>query len=353
MLKTDKSYIIIGGFGASGSSAVRDYLLEFDNVHRFSSEFWLFRVFGGLTTLYRELYIYSSDSMQRYYALEVVLKNLKKLVHVKYNRKSIFYSKPRINLLTDKFNQILESFSDEITVNFIYAYSFHLDLLKPIYHIRFERLLIVFSRILVKLRITRKYFTPVKKVRLISTDVEVYRTAVASLLDKSIITNKSLIMLMSAESHVIPFDTIDLLPNGKGIFVFRDLRDVYVTSIITNRTWLVGDSKNRSNSAEIFVEIMKNYLKNIDNLLDNKKILLIRFEDLVKNYDQTTNKINKFLNITSDNHVSKGDCFNPEVSVKSIGIYKNYPNKLEIRYIEKELREYFEFAKSIQLDHSK
>lgn len=291
--------------------------------------------------------------MQRYFALEVVLKNLKKLVYVKYNRKSIFYPKPRINLLTDKFSQILDSFSDEITVSFIYVYSFHLDLLKPIYLIKLERLLIIFSRIMVKLRITKKRFTPVKKIRLISHDKEIYRTAVANLLDKSINTNKSLIMLSFAESPVFPFDTIDLLPNGKGIFVFRDLRDVYVTSIITNRTWLVGDLKNRSKSAEIFVDIMKNYLKNIDNLLDNKKILLIRFEDLIKNYDQTTNKINKFLNITSSNHVSKNLYFNPEVSAKTIGVYKNYPNKSEIKHIERELELYFQFAKSIQINHGK
>ena len=79
----------------------------------------------------------------------------------------------------------------------------------------------------------------------------------------------------------------------------------------------------------------KNFLS-----LKHPDFLLIRFENFINNYDETKKKILKFSNMQQSNHIKERQYFNPDISRKNIGIYKQLQNQSIIEYIENNLKEY-------------
>ena len=69
-------------------------------------------------------------------------------------------------------------------------------------------------------------------------------------------------------------------------------------------------------------------------------MLRIRFEDLVLKYDHTLKKIYDFLGENKETHVNKKRHFDPLLSSKNIGLWKNYPHKNEIDKIYFGLKDY-------------
>jgi len=80
---------------------------------------------------------------------------------------------------------------------------------------------------------------------------------------------------------------------------------------------------------------VENYIKE-----DHPKKLVIRFEDFVLKYDETSKIVNEFLGLNEKNHINIKKYFKPEISGKNIGIYKNNDNLQDIKYIEDKLNEY-------------
>lgn len=73
--------------------------------------------------------------------------------------------------------------------------------------------------------------------------------------------------------------------------------------------------------------------------IDN--VMYIQFEDLIYKYEDTLDKIEKWLNLDSNNHSEQFKYLNPKVSIKNTRLWEKYTNCNEdIRYIEKELYEY-------------
>lgn len=105
--------------------------------------------------------------------------------------------------------------------------------------------------------------------------------------------------------------------NLKVIQIYRDPRDVYMTACEHNVEWIP------TNSIEEFVKWYKICHKCIDNKKSNEQLLIIRFEDIVNDYDNTIDIIQKFTNITHSQHVNKLKFFDPAISKKNIGIWRN------------------------------
>lgn len=120
--------------------------------------------------------------------------------------------------------------------------------------------------------------------------------------------------------------------NFKEIAVYRDPRDVYTTGRLLNEQWIPENK-------EIFVKwyhyMHKNFLS-----LKHPDFLLIRFENFINNYEETKKKILKFSNMQQSNHIKERQYFNPDISRKNIGIYKQLQNQSIIEYIENNLKEY-------------
>ena len=126
---------------------------------------------------------------------------------------------------------------------------------------------------------------------------------------------------------------IEYLGDFKLICVYRDPRDIFTTGILKHADWIPNCPKN-------FVKWFKrrgveNYIKE-----DHPKKLVIRFEDFVLKYDETSKIVNEFLGLNEKNHINIKKYFKPEISGKNIGIYKNNDNLQDIKYIEDKLNEY-------------
>lgn len=125
--------------------------------------------------------------------------------------------------------------------------------------------------------------------------------------------------------------------NTKLIYVWRDPRDIYAQARMT----IHEDCAWVPEKPEVFI---KWYTKAFPYYLNSKceNIMCVRFEDLVLNYDETAKQIFDFLNITDyeNYHINKKKFFNPNISKNNIGLYKNYVDQTSIKYIYENLKDF-------------
>ena len=127
----------------------------------------------------------------------------------------------------------------------------------------------------------------------------------------------------------------DYVGDYKYITVYRDPRDVYMTGILLDESWMPKD-------VEDFCIWYNDKNKNLDKYINSNdpRQLVLRFEDLVLNYDKSLSVILDFLNIDKSHHITPKKHFRPEYSIKNIALYKNAKNKKAIDTIEAHLRDY-------------
>jgi hypothetical protein len=115
---------------------------------------------------------------------------------------------------------------------------------------------------------------------------------------------------------------------SKLIIIDRDPRDIYCNMIRGNG--LLGSDLIEEDSAVKYIKwhtLMRKtsqYDKNTDNI--SRKVLRLNFEDLILDYESSIVKIFDFIG-ASVNHSKKYELFNPETSLKNIGLWKKYYNQ--------------------------
>lgn len=124
----------------------------------------------------------------------------------------------------------------------------------------------------------------------------------------------------------------DYLGKFKNIAVYRDPRDVYTQGIQNNLKFLPHE-------VEIFAKWYKNYVEPYKNL-QHEDFLLLRFEDLILDFENTKKRILEFANIDESHHTKPKSCLQTEVSRQNIGLYKTFEDQDAIKYIEENLSEY-------------
>lgn len=120
------------------------------------------------------------------------------------------------------------------------------------------------------------------------------------------------------------------------VVVDRDPRDNYVFA----KTKLLGRFHLMPiNNVEDFVKYYRALRKNQPYSEPHERVLCIKFEDMVYYYDKTTAKLRDFFNLP-DNPNPKS-IFDPAISLPNTQVWKRYPQfQKDIEYIEKELPEY-------------
>ncbi len=123
----------------------------------------------------------------------------------------------------------------------------------------------------------------------------------------------------------------------KVFVVDRDPRDVYLYSSIFYRSNVVP-YKNIEEYCKWY-EIIRRHRKR--EIFDKEKVYFLQFEDLIYKYEETTEKLMKFVGIDPQNHVSPKSIFDPSISIKNTNLKQKYPKyKKEMEYIENHLQEY-------------
>lgn len=126
------------------------------------------------------------------------------------------------------------------------------------------------------------------------------------------------------------------------IVVDRDPRDNYVFA----NTRLVGKLPHfmPTQPVDDFVKYYRALRDKQPYKEKNDRVLSIRFEDMVYNYDIATKQIQEFLNLPENPNPKS--IFDPAISMPNTQIWKRFPQYAkDIEYIEKELPEYlFDFS---------
>lgn len=126
--------------------------------------------------------------------------------------------------------------------------------------------------------------------------------------------------------------TKNFLPHGKQIVVYRDPRDIYAIAMRQNIEWITHDT------VEHFIQSMRQRYTHLH--IDSKDYLVIRFEDLILDYEKTVAQIEKYLNLGE--HKRPMSCLDTSISCKNIGMWKNAEDipQSDFDKIYEELMEY-------------
>ena len=127
----------------------------------------------------------------------------------------------------------------------------------------------------------------------------------------------------------------EYIPNLKMIMVTRDPRDTYAWAIKRNIEWMGHQS------VETFIEWYKNVYSSVNPSNNTLDCLVIRYEDLLFDYDNQEQIINNYLGIAPKEHKLRQKYFRPDYSKRYAGIYKEMPERDdEFALIRKALPDY-------------
>ena len=139
---------------------------------------------------------------------------------------------------------------------------------------------------------------------------------------------------------VPPYSTqryINYFSNIKIIVIDRDPRDLYLLNkLFWNEGWIP------SNDIDAFIKWFGLIREHRKFEKDNEeKVLRIQFEDLVLDYENAIDRIEKFIGIDSADHVRPRTFFNPDFSIRNMRLWEKYAvNQEDIKKIEENLSEY-------------
>ena len=127
--------------------------------------------------------------------------------------------------------------------------------------------------------------------------------------------------------------------NLKVILVDRDPRDLYLLNQIHWKgASYICDTKNVDEYISWY-KALRIHRKYED--LKNENIIVINFEELIYEYENSIIKICNFLNIDLTKHNKKKQYFNPDISIKNTKLWETeHIYKKEILQIENELSEF-------------
>lgn len=340
-------FIDVSGIGNSGKSAAVDFLREVDHIYvpGFQFEFDLIRTKDGLLDLRKSL-IEDWSPIRSDIAYKLFLDKSKRMgINPKFY--NIF---GLLNSLSTRYNN---HFNNKF---FFHTDIFSKSLVKSSYYALwpFQEHLDNKFILLLKKALSRIGFKSLRMKKVFLLDPENFDKKVQEYLNNLFLElvsdNTESVVINNGIEPFNPLNGLKMLGKGsKQIVVLRDPRDIYVSgksaSMNSNPELAAPDNDGTNKSflgtdnVDRFIERQKLFLNNLF-VGDSDNVLVIWFEDLVLNYDDTTNKILSFLDIDLCNHIDKKKFFDPSKSINSIFIWKKYNNQDEITKITNHLNNY-------------
>ena len=334
--KKNPTALHFGGFAASGGSALRDLFYEYTELFVFPAEFRLLKEKNGLLDLEKALFISKSPDN-----IDLAIRDFKKLAYdlaritTKFTRFGFSYDK-----FTDKnFTKFANNFIDEIT-DYKYPLNTHnYDFRKSTFKSQLDRYA---SRLL-------PYSFFEKDAYMAYPKYESFMRSAKKLLN---LTFQAAFMkegfnpkYIGLHNIVNPF-TLEGIYNSykyfddfKMIIIDRDPRDIFID--FPHHRYLPRNVDNVA-KAKCFIHFFKSLRKKIKEVAQLEFCLILSFEELVINYDETLKKIEAFLGISDKNASLKKKLFSPEDSIKNIKKYKKLDCIYDssIKLIEDELTDF-------------
>ena len=335
--------MIIGvcGFCSTGSSAVSDYLKEFDENQVLDMlEFTLTYLPDGLEDLEYHLtkkYSRGDDCycaitrfrryMDRYYingGAKITKKNKKIIKEI---TEKFLYDIVQLKWITNLRSELL------LNDGLFYRY-FGISIMKqriiPFINKKLKRAVTLYPNHEVEVSIGPANFDISSK-----KFVKEMLSCIGANFSKNIVLDQPF-------SGNDPEKSFHFFDDPRAIVVDRDPRDNY---LFAKKMLYKKGRFMPIDKVEDFVKYYKLLRDNQPYKLPNKRILRIQFEDMVYNYEATTERIRQFCELPESR--KKFTIFDPKISMPNTQLFRRYPEyKKEIEYIEKNLTEYlFDFQK--------
>ena len=322
-------YIHVVGYGWSGSSAIIDLLKEYDNIYVPNLEFRLIKERYGLMNL-ETMLTEQWDPIETDIALKDFIWLTRKL-NERISKYYIHFGHCYSQTIGKHFLDVTDSFIKQI-VSYEFKSNWHffywkLNTIKRMYYWFRKRCRLS--------DYTENMFfaSPVTK-----DEFEEYTKEYIDNLFRPIISDSNkFIVLDQGVPAQYPEYAFKYTNNAKVIVIDRDPRDVYVD--LVNCKELIGAELAKKDNAKIFIEWYKalHFRKDFVNKND---VLFIRFEDIINNYEKTVESIEVYLGIKNIQHLHIKEYFNPQISKKNMGLWKEYKNQEVMKEIKVALAEY-------------
>ncbi len=88
-----------------------------------------------------------------------------------------------------------------------------------------------------------------------------------------------------------------------------------------------------------FCEFYKG-MREMEKKCDSDKVLRIKFEDLIYNYESEVDRIREFIGFEKEDHINPKSRFIPELSIKNTQTFRKPEYKDEVSVIEEKLKDY-------------
>lgn len=338
--------IVSTGYMGSGSSAITDLVSEFkdcQNEHK-SYEYILLHCPNGLFDLEDKL-LRGNNAIRSDEAIRSFELQMNKL----YNKKFWWvgnYEKiigPRFKEITKKFISNIEEF------NFPSFWYMHEEVNTKMF---IKLLLRKPFKMILKKRKFKKILRYNDGMRIsFIKDKEFYKYAhdyIYEIIEEATRGEKNVIL----DQFLLPFNLfrVDNYFDDKlkVIVVERDPRDVFILNkyIWPQRDLTVPFPKEVNEFCRFYKEMRESEKK-----CDSNKVLRIKFEDLIYNYDKELIKITKFLGFKESDHINKRMRFNPDISIKNTQLFRKKEYLEETKIIEEKLSDYlYNFPYEIEND---
>lgn len=320
----------LSGFMFSGKAAVHDFLSEIDGIWTPGnrSEFDLLRVKDGIADLENSISSWSpirSDETARRF-----LKLVRKMTKSNAGVRRLFVPGFDYGTRYPNLREASERFISRITTK-------EWDIYWP-YH-----LLDMGPMEILGFKLKRKLLGVSDNIRYRLISNEHFLKHLRDYLDEVLCfgIDKSKYHTVAMNNGFEPFDPdrfINYFHEARCILVDRDPRDIFATSNMFSNGFNdqieLYQKIAGAHDVDTFIERIRVYRANT-SAINSKRVLRINFENLVQEYEATTNKIFQFLEIDPANHVGKFSKFDPVKSEKNIGLWRQLPNQDAIHLIEK------------------
>lgn len=340
--------MIVGicGYGNSGSSAVIDYLKEFDEIQVYDyvllhTEFQIIHEVDGIN----DLKYYLTKSCDRI-ACNAAIKRFKRLLE---NGK---WGGAMRMTLGNKYNQWCKDFLDDIIVSRWKGKNSQFDpadIRNDSKNVKFKSVENIIDKIVN--RINGKWNYPPMQDKYFSIFSEedfdsIVKKHICKLFSCLEIDNSKINIIDQLFSSTKSSLGMEFIDGSKNIIVIRDPRDIYATA----HRYQVDSRFMPNSNVNEFVKYYRTLNRFIETSNSNN-ILVIQYEDMIYKYDETCNVIKNFLGL-KNNPKREFELFNPLISfnyTNRITLYKNIMEDISI--IEKELPEFLYDFKSCSNPH--
>ncbi len=330
-------FITCAGYYGTGSSAITDYVSEFDNVFNFTNEeFRFIQDPDGISDLEFNLV----ECFNRHNSGHA-LKRYKRLVdfysgNILSKKYSMFFG--------DTWKEMSYQYIDDLT-DFKYRGWWMYDLYDkgPVYHF-FKRLpnKLLHMTIWRNRSVDDQINTMKKEITYCAHPTEerflsVTRAYIYNLFSSVVPEDKEIMMVdqllppMNLQRYLRYFDQ-----NIQVIVVDRDPRDLFV---LDKYEWKDGIIPNDVDTFCKWFKYTREHRKQEN--LETDQIHFVQFEDLIYKYEDTVKELDEFLHLDEKKHSKPKEVFNPSASRSNTQSWKKYSqSEDEVKVIEKELPEF-------------